>query len=432
MNHNLPQDRGEASLWADSAIDNPACETLQESLQADVLVVGAGHTGLSTALHLAEQGVSVVLLEARNIGYGGSGRSAGLVNAGIWKTPEFVIKQLGQEAGERFNLALFDSPSVVFDLIQRYQIECNAAQTGTVNIAHKAATLKYLEDRCEQMIKLGASTRMLDGSEAQAISGSPVYRHGGILDPNAGTIQPLSFVRGLASAVKQKGVKLYQQSPLLKLTRDGSQWLAETENGQVMTDQVVMATNAYANDSNTNKDVRESILPVYIFQCATDSLPDSMAETIIPQRHGLWDTQTLMTSSRIDEAGRLVLSSAGSLHGAIKSIRQGWMMRTRNRLYPQTKGIPWSYHWTGCVGLTSTRLPRIQLLAPGVFAPAGFNGRGIGPGTVIGKYLADTLVSGNRHEFPFPVQGVHCESWRGLRAAYYEYATLALQFVDRR
>ena len=148
MNHNLPQDRGEASLWADSAIDNPACETLQESLQADVLVVGAGHTGLSTALHLAEQGVSVVLLEARNIGYGGSGRSAGLVNAGIWKTPEFVIKQLGQEAGERFNLALFDSPSVVFDLIQRYQIECNAAQTGTVNIAHKAATLKYLEDRC--------------------------------------------------------------------------------------------------------------------------------------------------------------------------------------------------------------------------------------------------------------------------------------------
>jgi glycine/D-amino acid oxidase-like deaminating enzyme len=430
MNLNLPQDAGEASLWADSAIGNPVSETLQESLQADVLVVGAGYTGLSTALHLAEQGVSVVILEAGNVGYGGSGRSAGLVNAGVWKTPEFAVKQLGQEAGDRFNLALYDSPSLVFDLVQRYQIECDADQTGTVNIAHKASAMEYLEDRCEQMIKTGASTRMLDGNEAQSISGSPVYRHGGILDPNAGTIQPLSFVRGLANAATEKGVKLYQQSPLLKLTRDDNRWLAATVTGQVVADQVVMATNAYA-DKNC-EGVRESSVPVYIFQCATGSLPDSMAETIIPQRHGLWDTQSLMTSSRIDAAGRLVMSCAGSLRGAFKSVRQDWMTRTRDRLYPQAKGIPWSYHWTGQVGLTSTKLLRIQLLAPGVFAPAGFNGRGIGPGTAIGKYLADTLVSGNRHEFPFPIQKVHRESWRGLRSAYYEYATLALQYFHRR
>ncbi len=430
MNHNLPQDPDEVSLWADSAIDNPAPETLQESLQTDVLVIGGGFTGLSTALHLAEQGVSVVLLEARYVGYGGSGRSAGLVNAGVWKTPDYVINQLGQEAGDRFNQALQDSPGVVFDLVQRHQIECNADQTGTVNIAHKGAAMGYLEDRCEQMIKLGAAARMIDGDEARSISGSPVYRYGGILDPSAGTIQPLSYVRGLARAAIENGLKLYQQSPLVKITRDGNRWLAETEAGQVVADQVVMATNAYADKNNEG--VRESTLPVYIFQCATDPLPASMAETIIPQRHGLWDTQTLMTSSRIDAAGRLVMSSAGSLQGAFRSLRRDWMMRTRDRLYPQTKGIPWSYHWTGRVGLTSTKLLRIQLLAPGLFAPAGFNGRGIGPGTVIGKYLAETLVSGNRHEFPFPIQGVQRESWRGLRSAYYEYATLALQFADRR
>jgi len=430
MNLNLPQDPGEKSLWADSATGNPVSETLRESLQADVLVVGAGHTGLSTALHLAEQGVSVVILEACDVGYGGSGRSAGLVNAGVWKTPEFVVNQLGQEAGDRFNQALYNSPSVVFDLVQRYNIECDADQTGTVNIAHKASAMEYLEDRCEQLIKIGASTRMLDGSEARSISGSPVYRHGGIFDPNAGTIQPLSFVRGLASAAIEKGVKIYQQSPLLKLTRDGNRWLAATDAGQVVADQVVMATNAYA-DKNC-EGVRESSVPVYIFQCATGSLPDSIAESIIPQRHGLWDTQSLMTSSRIDAAGRLVMSCAGSLRGAFKSVRQDWMTRTRNRLYPQAKGIPWTYHWTGRVGLTSTRLLRIQLLAPGVFAPAGFNGRGIGAGTAIGKYLAETLVSGNRHEFPFPIQKVYRESWRGLRSAYYEYATLALQNFDRR
>jgi len=430
MNQNLPQETGESSLWADSAIECPLPTTLQESLQADVLVVGGGYSGLSTALHLAKQGVSVVLLEARHVGYGGSGRSAGLVNAGVWKSPDYVKKRLGQEAGERFNRALYDSPSLVFDLVRRHQIECCADPAGTVNIAHKAATMHYLEDRCEQMIRLGSASRMIDGNEARSISGSPVYCHGGILDPNAGTIQPLSYVRGLATAATESGAKIYQQSPLLELTRDGNRWLAETVAGQVLADQVVLATNAYAD--NNSEHVRESTLPVYIFHCATDPLPDSIADTIVPQRQGIWDTQILMTSSRIDSAGRLVMSSAGSLQGVFGPLPRDWMMRTRDRLFPQSKGIPWSYQWTGQVGMTSTGVLRIQLLAPGVFAPAGYNGRGIGPGTVIGKCLAKMLVSDNRDEFPFPIEDLHLETWRIPRSAYYKYATLALQLVDRR
>jgi glycine/D-amino acid oxidase-like deaminating enzyme len=164
MTEFFPQDASENSLWGNTATTNPVTETLEESLQVDVLVVGGGYTGLSCALHLAEKGTSVVLLEAKDIGYGGSGRSAGLVNGGVWKTPDYVVKQLGQEAGDRFNQALHDSPDLVFDLVQRYQIECDANQTGTVNIAHKASAMAYLEDRCEQMIKTGSSARMIDGN----------------------------------------------------------------------------------------------------------------------------------------------------------------------------------------------------------------------------------------------------------------------------
>ncbi len=427
MTNHLPQDNGEISLWGETAIELPAARSLEEKLEAEVLVVGAGYTGLSTALHLAEQGISVVLLESSRVGFGGSGRSAGLVNAGVWKTPDYVIEKLGEEAGQKFNQALYDTPSQVFDLIERYKIDCQARRCGTINIAHKASALDYLRDRCPQMQKLGASVRLIDGDEASALSGSPVYRHGGILDPNAGTIQPLSYVRGLAKAVSGLGVQIFEESPLISLQQQGDGWLAKTTFGEVSADKVVLATNAYA-DGKTQQ-VRDSMLPVFIFHCATKPLPPKIAESILPQGHGIWDTQTLLTSSRIDESGRLIMSSAGSLHGMAKMIRQGWMQRLRNRLYPQTRGASWAYQWTGQIGVTSTKILRVQLLARGLFAPAGFNGRGIGPGTVIGKHLAATLMSGNRDGFPFPVEALYRECWRKPRALFYEYSTLGLQLL---
>ena len=140
----------------------------------------------------------------------------------------------------------------------------------------------------------------------------------------------------------------------------------------------------------------------------------------------------MLTSSRVDESGRLVMSCAGSLHGIAKMIRQNWMQRMRDRLYPQTRGERWAYHWSGQVGVTSTKILRVQLLAPGLFAPAGFNGRGIGPGTVIGKYLAQLLINSENENFPFPVERLYREKWRKLRSAYYEYGTLGLQAIKNR
>jgi glycine/D-amino acid oxidase-like deaminating enzyme len=140
----------------------------------------------------------------------------------------------------------------------------------------------------------------------------------------------------------------------------------------------------------------------------------------------------LLTSSRIDGEGRLVMSSPGRLHGFQRRTRENWMMRKRDRLYPQLKGTPWAYQWSGQIGVTSTKILRVQLLAPGLFAPAGYNGRGIGVGTVMGKQLADTIASGNRDDFPFPIEALYREKWSKMRAAYYDYGTLALEFLGSR
>jgi len=213
----------------------------------------------------------------------------------------------------------------------------------------------------------------------------------------------------------------------VSLDRVDNHWLARTPDGEVSAEKVVLATNAYADENSQG--VRDTTQPMFLFHCATEPLAEDVAASIIPERQGLWDTQLLLTSSRIDEDGRLVMCSAGSLHGVASSIRKKWIKRLRDRLYPQAKAVPWAYHWCGQIGITSNKLLKIQLLAPGLYAPAGYNGRGIGPGTVIGKHLANTLISGNRNEFPFPVEALHREKWRKIRGMYYEYGTLALQFL---
>ena len=425
-----PQDANENSLWSDGAITGPVIEPLTESLRADVLVVGGGYTGLSSALHLAEKSISVVLLEARSIGFGGSGRNAGLVNAGIWKTPHDVQKLMGVDAARRFNLALRDSPALVFDLVERFDMRCHAKRCGTVHIAHRASGMDYLRDRCLQLQELGAGVELIDGDRARVISGSPVYRHGGILDPGAGTIQPLSYARSLALAAIDQGARLFQQSGIESLARRDDRWVAKTDAGEVSAEQVIIATNAYAD--NNSEEVRESTLPVFIFHCATPPLPVEIAESIIPERHGLWDTDSLLTSARIDHDGRLVMSAPGRLPGSQRTTRKNWLIRKRDRLYPQLKGTPWAYQWSGQVGVTSTKILRVQLLAPGLFAPAGYNGRGIGVGTVMGKQLAETIASGNRDDFPFPIEALYREKWSKIRAGYYDYGTLALQFFNHR
>jgi len=317
----------------------------------------------------------------------------------------------------------------VFDLVERFGLNCDARRSGTVQIAHRAASLGALRERCQQLQALGSPQEMIDGEKSFEYSASPVYRHGGILDPSAGTIQPLGYARELARAASALGARIFVRSAIRTLKRKRDRWVASTALGEVSAEQVVLATNAYADENCAG--VRESTLPVFIFQCATAPLPDRLAETIIPQRHGLWDTQLIQTSSRIDRDGRLVMSGVGGLHGLRRSIRQNWMTRNRDRLYPQARGIGWQYAWSGQVGVTSTRILRVQLPAPGVFAPAGYNGRGIGPGTVIGKYLATTLASGNREDFPFPIEALYREKWSSLRAAYYDYSSLAFQLINR-
>ncbi len=198
-------------LWEDTAPRESATAMLRETVNADVAVIGAGYTGLSAALHLATGGASVVVLESFDVGHGGSGRNVGLVNAGMWVTPDEVAATLGAQYGERLLRVLGDAPKLVFELIDRYGIQCEAVRTGTLHCAVGRAGLADLERRAAQWQARGAPVQLLSAAQTAAKVGSGVYT-GSLWDRRAGTIQPLGYARGLAHAALQARARLYTNS----------------------------------------------------------------------------------------------------------------------------------------------------------------------------------------------------------------------------
>ena len=202
-------------LWDDTAPPAPPTDSIQGSLTADAAVIGAGYTGLSAALHLALAGMSTVVLESFDVGFGGSGRNVGLVNAGMWICPDEVASTLGPMHGERLLLELGDAPRRVFELIERHGIQCETERRGTLHCALGRRGLEDLERRAAQWARRGAPVQLLGAAETAAKLGTGIYA-GSLWDHRAGTIQPLAYARGLARAALSAGARIFTQSPVLR------------------------------------------------------------------------------------------------------------------------------------------------------------------------------------------------------------------------
>ena len=389
---------------------------LDGDIDTEVAVVGAGFTGLSAALRLSERGVPCCVLEANEIGYGGSGRNVGLVNAGLWLPPDRIEAALGKEKGERLVSALSEAPKQVFGLIDRHGIDCEATRNGTIHAAHSPSGRRELEDRCAAWSALGAPVELLDRDAAADAIGTRAY-HGGLLDRRAGTINPLGYARGLAAAAidaggRNAGARIFAGTPVSDLSDSGAGWVVETPHGRVRADKVLLATNAYGNGLGADA----AYTPIHYFQVASAPLGEAGAD-IMPGGQGVWDTAPVMTSARRDRAGRLILGSMGRLAGRLS---ERWADRTARRLFPGLGKLEWECAWHGRIALTRDHLPRLLAPAPGLWAVMGYNGRGIGTGTVLGRWLADAALGGEPP--PLPVHKAGVDRLRPVRAAAFETA----------
>ncbi len=424
---NDPRSHG---LWERTAPPPPVTTTLSQDVQVDVAIVGAGFTGLSAALHLAEAGAEVAVLEAVEVGYGGSGRNVGLVNAGLWVMPDEIPVVLGNTYGPRVLDLLGEAPRAVFDLIARHNIECEALHTGTLHCAVGEDGLAELKERARQWQSRRAAVRLLDAAETARKAGTDAYS-GALLDERAGTIQPLAYVRGLADAAMAAGALVHTWSPVIVVEDEGTAWRLKTPAGNVTAPWVIVATNAYT--SNVWPQVRAELVHLPYFNMATRPLSDNLRRSILPERQGAWDTKEILSSFRFDRKGRLVFGSVGALRGPGLPIHRNWGRRAMTKLFPQLKGVEFESEWYGKIGMTVDNVPRFHRLGRNVVSFSGYNGRGIAPGTVFGRCLAN-LVTGKMGEsdLPLPVTPVETAPLRAAKEVYYEVGAQLAHFADAR
>jgi len=388
------------SLWAATAIDDRDWPALTCRTGADVAIVGGGFTGCAAALALAEHGAKVTLLEANQIGWGASGRTGGQVIPGLKYDPDELEAVLGADLGPRVIAATGSVGDEVFGLIARHGIDCDPVHRGWLQPAFSARTLALALQRCEQWARRGAPVRAIDRAEMADLIGSDHYL-GGWEDRRAGNLQPLSYVRGLATAAKRAGADIYVRSPAISVRRNNNRWTLTTPNGVVTADVVLIGTNGYTDGLWPG--LARTVVPMMSFQAATPPLPAELGANILREGHSVSDTRRLLWYYRRDAHGRLVMGGRAPFREDPGPADVVHLRSAVDRLYPQLASVPFEYYWAGRVAMTKDSLPHLNELAPGLWAGLGFNGRGVGMATLFGRLLAELALGARPADIPFPV-----------------------------
>lgn len=370
----------------------------------DVVIVGGGIMGLSTALHAARQGRTVQVLEAGGIGEGASGLNGGQVIPGLKYDPEWLFEHFGKERGEALVNFAASTADAVFDLIRDENLAVPFTRNGWIQAAHTETALTAAANRDRQWRARGADVELLSQAEIAAMTGAKGYL-GGWLDRRAGVVDPLAYTLELARVTAAAGAGIAEGQKVVKLRKDTGLWRVLTESGtEVRAKAVVLATNAYTDGLLPG--LARTIVPLHSFQIATAPLPADIGAGILPGGQAVSDSRRILVYYRRSADGRLVLGGRGRM--ALPSSAADWahLERALIRLYPALAGIAIEKRWFGRVAMTPDHLPHIHEPEKGLLAVAGCQGRGVGLMSALGKRMASYLASGDARQLPFPLSPI--------------------------
>jgi len=378
------------SYYAASADHLPPFSELEGDVKADVCIVGGGFTGLSAALHCAEKGLRVVLLDAQRVGWGASGRNGGQAGADQRSDQQTLEKMVGNEHARRlFDLGL-ESIATVKDLIARHNIDCHL-KPGILLVDHKAEHTQYSRATVDHLnAKYDYDgMKFVDSDIVREMIGTDVY-HSAILDTAAAHLHPLRFALGLARAAAEAGVTIHECSRVTQI-HEGTPVRVETEAGSVTADQLLLACNGYLG--NLYERVAARVMPVNNFIVATEPLSDEVARDLIRDDVAVADSKFVVNYWRLSNDNRLLFGGRESYGYRFPSDIKNYVRKPMLAIYPQLRDVRLDYGWGGTLAITRSRLPHFMRVGPNsnVLSASGYSGHGVSLATLAGKLAAEAI-----------------------------------------
>ncbi|AQQ67723.1 oxidoreductase [Microbulbifer agarilyticus] len=415
------------SYYAASANPTGDHPRLQGDVEADVCIIGAGYTGLSSALHLAERGYKVVVLEAERIGWGASGRNGGHVGVGQRKGQEDLEKMLGLDTAKVLWGMGVEAVQLVESLINKHDIKCDLKR-GIMHLAAKASHDDELKDEVELLNERYGydQIRYADRHEVGKLVGSERF-HGGQVDSGSLHLHPLNFALGLADAAAAAGVQFYEHSRVTSY-HGGSPCVVSTSGGRVYAKNVVLACNGYLGGLEPRMAGR--IMPINNFVLATEPLSEGLAQELIANDYALQDTLFVINYWKLSGDNRLVFGGGENYTSRFPQDIRGFVRKYMLEIYPQLEDTRIDYGWGGTLAITMNRMPSIGRLEPNVYYSQGYSGHGVPTATFAGKILSE-VIAGTEERFdilsriPTPrFPGGTLLRWPGLVAGMLYYSMM--------
>ena len=375
------------SWYAATAHERTPAPQLRGDAAADICVVGGGFTGLSAALHLAERGYSVALIEAHRVGFGASGRNGGQLGSGQRVEQTDLEKMVGDaEARKLWELAE-NAKDLVKQLISKHNIDCDLkpgiahATFSASETAHEHAYVEHLQSRYgyDQITALSEEA-------LSAVCPSPRYK-GGSLDMGAAHLHPLNYALGLARACEKAGVTFYENTHVHHI-EDGAKVTVRCDTGRVLADHVILAANGYLG--GLNRRVAGRVMPINNFIAATEPLGEDAAR-VLTKDIAVADSKFVVNYFRLSSDNRL-LFGGGESYGYKFPDTDKTVRKPMIDIYPHLKDIRFDYTWGGTLAITMKRLPYLARLAPNILSASGYSGHGVGTATQAGKLMADAIA----------------------------------------
>ena len=376
-----------ASYYAATAEAPGPFPVLKGEQRADVCVIGGGYTGLSAALHAAEAGLSVILVEAQRVGFGASGRNGGQLGSGQRQDQQTLEKMLGLDDARTMWGLGEEAKALVKALITRHGIDAElkpgvawtGSRAGEVHDLHDYAA--HLNARYDY-----PHIQILDPDQFSRAIPSPAYK-GGIVDWDAGHLHPLKFAFGLARAAKSAGAQIFERSEVHRLD-PGSPNIVRTGSGQVHADHVILACNGYLG--TLDRKVAARVMPINNFVVATEPLGDDAAR-VLGEDIAVADSKFVVNYYRLSADKRLIFGGGESYGYRFPADIAAKVRKPMCEIYPHLKDVKIDYAWGGTLAITMKRLPYLARIAPNILSASGYSGHGVGSATQAGQLMAAAI-----------------------------------------